>query len=56
MSIFLTDGSRDAELALSTAAERANNNDSELHIVIVEHRLPTDGSVREAPSSGALVP
>ena len=40
MSIFLTDGSRDAEL----------------HIVIVEHRLPTDGSVREAPSSGTLVP
>jgi hypothetical protein len=55
MSIFLTDGSRDAELALSAAVDLTNNY-SELHIVIVEHRLPTDGSVSEAPSSGALVP
>jgi nucleotide-binding universal stress UspA family protein len=50
MSIFptkillATDGSGDAELALSTAVDLANNNDSELHVVTVERGLPTEGS------------
>ncbi len=46
MSIFptkillATDGSRDAELALSTAADLANSTDSELHVVTVAPGCP----------------
>ena len=47
MSIFptkillATDGSRDAELALSTAVDLANTTDSELHVVTVAPGYPS---------------
>ena len=50
MSIFpttvllATDGSKDAELAATTALELANNTRSELHIVLVEEPAYAYGS------------
>ena len=47
MSIFptkillATDGSREAELAATTAADLANSTDSELHVVHVGEFVPT---------------
>ena len=47
MSIFptkilvATDGSREAQLAATTAAELANSTNSELHVVLVGELMPT---------------
>ena len=49
MSIFptrvllATDGSKDAELALTTAVDLANSTDSELHVVTVALGYPAYG-------------
>jgi nucleotide-binding universal stress UspA family protein len=62
MSIFptkvllATDGSEQADLALKTAADIAENTDSELHVVVVEE-LPYayDAPAVKSPASGLFV-